>query len=171
MVALLLLLAAFLAGAFLPAGPPEVDQEAEVPAVVLVSEAGRQEGVQGSACVGGPASGYCIDAAAPVEPEELSVVRPGETVEIALEGELDGTGVLVVRVLGCGQEAASVPLESPAPWTVDLEPGAYALEVFYEFEGEGLSGDTSVALGLLVDRAEPAVIVPIDSTVRACPDG
>jgi hypothetical protein len=171
MVGLLLLLAALLAGTYLPAGPPEADQEAEVPAVLLVSEAGRQEGVQGSACVGGPASGYCIDAAAPVEPEELSVVRPGEIVEIALEGELDGTGTLVVRPLGCEQEVASVLLESPASWTVDLEPGAYALDVFYRFGGEGQSGDTSVALGLLVDGSEPAAIVPVDGAVRPCPDG
>ena len=36
-------------------------------------------------------------------------------------------------------------------WRIDLEPGAYELDVFALFElGDGLSGDTSGSLGLLV---------------------
>jgi hypothetical protein len=188
MVALLLLLVALFTGALLPsAGPGPVEgpvaAEEEVPAVVLVSNAGEQTGAQGSACVNGPASGFCLETAGPVEPAELSVVRPGEAVKIALDGDFEASGLLVVRPFGCPEEeVASLPLGSPENWAVDLEPGAYALEASYRFEDAdaGLHGDTTVALGLLVDRSEPVQIVPVDellgtrlagSAIRPCADG
>jgi hypothetical protein len=135
---------------------------------VLVTDAGRQEAVQGSYCVtevseGGEGVGICADTAF-VHPEQLGLVRPSEKITIQLAGASLGTNagcspacpsIATVYPLGCGpdQPVAEFELGSArAEWTVDLEPGAYELVVFAYFETEdGRSGDTSGALGLLVD--------------------
>jgi hypothetical protein len=130
------------------------------PAIELVSEAGVQRAAPGSYCVDDPQAGVgeCVDREAPAGPEQLSVVRPGETVTIALVGSTAVDGAVSVRRLGCEEELASVPLEPETRWEVDLEPGAYELWIFTTFEAGSAGGDTSGVLGLVVDAAAPLEI-------------
>jgi hypothetical protein len=141
------------------------------PPIVLESAAGRQEAVLGTYCVSyldepaGIATGSCADAPW-IPPERLSTVRPGEEIRIVLEGAdvvRPQEGSAVFHPLGCEKKSvAEIPLvRGPAiTWRVELEPGAYALDIFVMFEGEKKSGDVSGALGLLVDRTAPLEIVP-----------
>ena len=136
---------------------PQVDEPLLPPAIELVSEAGRQRAAPGSYCVDDPQAGVgeCVDYEAPAGPEQLSVVRPGETVTIALVGSSAVDGTASVRSLGCEEELVSVPLEPETRWEVDLEPGAYELQIFTTFEAGSVGGDTSGVLGLVVDAAAP----------------
>lgn len=147
--------------------PPEEDQP---PPFLLVSAAGTQAGVQGAYCVDGPSSGVCVDYAQNGPPEELSVVRPGEEVELRLEGAEVAEGSASVRRLWCEKEIASVRLAGPTTaWTIDLEPGMYELELFVAtFEAGETSGDTSVSLGLLVDPGAPLEIMPRPDSIAGC---
>jgi hypothetical protein len=135
------------------------------PAVTLVSAAGSQSAVQGSFCVTGPEVGICADLAEPSAPAELSVVRPGETVQLVLKGVSSAKGSLSVRPLGCDDVLETVPLTGPATsWTVGLAPGSYELELFAAFETASATGDTSGSLGLLVDEDAPLAVVPTRGT-------
>jgi hypothetical protein len=69
-------------------------------------------------------------------------------------------GSASVRRLGCDEELASVPLEPETRWSVDLEPGAYELQIFTTFEAGSASGDTSGVLGLVVDATAPLEVRP-----------
>jgi len=146
--------------------PPD-DKQLLPPAIVLVSEAGRQRAAQGSYCVDDPQAGVgqCVDYAAPPGPEQLSVVRPGETVTIAFVGSSAVDGSASVRRLGCDEELVSVPLEPETRWEVDLDPGAYELQVFTTFEAGSASGDTSGVLGLVVDATAPLEVRPAGAPV------
>jgi hypothetical protein len=143
--------------------------ELKPPPIVLETEAGRQEAVQGSYCITrvndeGEGEGICADAVFP-HPDELSVVRPGDTIAITLEGadivtaagcsQASTCPIVTLYALGCGPERAIGEFEltgSTTTWTVELEPGAYELWAFAYFDdGMGASGDTSGAVGLLVD--------------------
>jgi hypothetical protein len=141
---------------------PQVDKPLLPPAIELVSEAGRQRAAPGSYCVDDPQAGVgeCVDYEAPAGPEQLSVVRPGETVTIALMGTSAVDGTASVRSLGCEEELVSVPLEPETRWEVDLEPGAYELQIFTTFEAGSAGGDTSGVLGLVVDAAAPLEVRP-----------
>jgi hypothetical protein len=132
------------------------------PAIELVSEAGRQRAAPGSYCVDDPQAGVgqCVDYEAPAGPEQLSVVRPGERVTIALVGSSAVDGSASVRRRGCDEELASVPLEPETRWEVDLEPGAYELQIFTTFEAGTASGDTSGVLGMVVDETAPLEVRP-----------
>jgi hypothetical protein len=166
---------------------PEPEPKAEGPPdVVLASEAGRQVGVVGSYCVENPAEGYgaCADGTRPAA-KRANVVAPGETVTFLLDGaravrapgcrSRDHSCVGEAQVSPAGCRAATVARVgfergSETRWRVNLEPGAYELQVFVNFEADdGRSGDVSVALGLLVDPdAEPAV-VPMPASAAVCP--
>jgi hypothetical protein len=137
------------------------------PAIELVSEAGRQRAAPASYCVDDPQAGVaeCVDQEAPAGPEQLSVVRPGETVTIAFVGSSAVDGSASVRRLGCDGELASVPLEPETRWEVDLEPGAYELQIFTTFEAGSASGDTSGVLGLVVDATAPLEVRPAGRAV------
>jgi hypothetical protein len=139
------------------------------PPIELASEAGLQRAAPGSYCVDDPQAGVgqCVDYEAPAGPEQLSVVRPGEALTIAFVGASAVDGSASVRRLGCDEELASVPLEPETRWEVDLEPGAYELEVFGTFEAGSANGDTSGVLGLLVDAAAPLEVRPAGPPV-AC---
>jgi hypothetical protein len=153
-----------------PVSSEPVEEDQLPPQVVLLSRAGRQVGVQGSYCVTGPSTGTCADYVESGPPEELSVVRPGESVELVVETAQAAEGSASARVLWCEQEIATVPLTGPStPWTVDLKPGSYELEVFATFEAGATSGDTSVSLGLLVERRAPLAIVPRPDSIVGCP--
>jgi hypothetical protein len=159
-----------------PPGPPDV---------VLASAGGRQVGVVGSYCVHKPGAnvGACADGTRPAA-KRANVVRPGETVTIELDGaravrardchsrDFSCIGEAQVSPTGCGERTiARIHLErgSQTEWRVDLEPGAYELQLFVYFEADdGLQGDVSVALGLVVDpEAEPDV-VPMPAVAAVC---
>jgi hypothetical protein len=73
-------------------------------------------------------------------------------------GDCRGRGrrghVRVPRPLGCDDRTIETVALAPGPqtpWTVDLEPGAYELDVFGYFESDaGATGDVSGTLGLTV---------------------
>lgn len=166
-----------------PERPP--GSEPKPPPIVLVTDAGRQEAVQGSYCVthvseSGEEQGVCADAAF-VHPTQLSVVGPGEAVTIEVsdatvtvpESSSDGSSTVAVYPLGCGPDRAVADFDlerASMSWAVDLEPGAYELGVFAYFETEdGRSGDTYGVLGLLVDPETGPAIVPVDKSLAVCP--
>jgi len=147
--------------------PQDAGKPRMPPAIELVSEAGRQRAAPGSYCVDDPQAGVgeCVDYEAPAGPEQLSVVRPGETVTIALVGSSAVEGSASVRRLGCEEEVVSVPLGPETRWEVDLEPGAYELQIFTTFEAGTASGDTSGVLGLVVDETAPLEVRPAGAPV------
>jgi hypothetical protein len=53
-------------------------------------------------------------------------------------------------------------------WRVELDPGAYELDVFVMFEGGEKSGDVSGALGLLVDETARLEVVPVSAAGGGC---
>jgi hypothetical protein len=166
---------------------PAPGPELKPPPIVLETEAGRQEAVQGSYCIthlseGGLGEGLCVDTLRP-HPAELSVVAPGDEITISLPGATIVTeppgcsgpcdSTVSLRPLGCGeeQEATRVLDEDGLTWTVDLEPGAYQLDVFVQHfdDGKGMTGDTSGSLGLLVDADRDPAIIPVDESLAVCP--
>ena len=169
---LLLLLLGFGVATSAPGSGGDDAKPLNPPTIELVSEAGVQRAAPGSYCVDDPQAGVgeCVDREAPAGPEQLSVVRPGETVTIALVGSTAVEGAASVRRLGCEEELASVPLDPETRWEVDLEPGAYELHVFTTFEAGSARGDTSGVLGLVVDAAAPLAVRPAGAPVT-CASG
>jgi hypothetical protein len=147
----------------------EVASDGLPPPFTLGSAAGTQVGVQSTYCITGPSSGACADYVEIGPPGELSVVRPGETVQLVFEGAESAEGVVSVYRLGRRKKIASIELAGPSTsWTVDLEPGSYELEVFAIFATESTSGDTSASLGVLVDDAAAVEIVPAPDSASSC---
>lgn len=164
MAILLLLLAlfGFGSGVLLDAGSeesgPGTPSQQRPPAVELETAAGTQRGVEGSYCVTDSAAGVgtCADAAGPIRPREVSIVRPGERVVLRLAGAESAGGTATVRRLGCEERVAGVELAGrETEWRVELPEGAYELAVFATFAAGSASGDTSGVLGLLVDAEAP----------------
>jgi hypothetical protein len=142
------------------------------PAIVLTSENGEQEAVQGSSCVeyvdpdSGEGQGSCGDSG-PIHPTAVTGLTAGDEVAFVLDGakvvrasgchggdEQDCIGSVSVKPLGCEKpEVESVPLVlgPKTRWTVDLEPGAYELDVLAYFESDsGATGDVSGSVGITV---------------------
>jgi hypothetical protein len=139
----------------------DADDEQRPPTFVLASVGGRQVGVQSTYCITGPTVGTCVDYIEIGPPRRLSVVRPGETVQLVLEDVLTAEGGVSVVRLGCDRQLSSLELAGPTTeWTVDIEPGSYELEVFAVFETAATNGDTSASLGLLVDESATPEVVP-----------
>jgi hypothetical protein len=106
-------------------------------------------------------------------PRRLSVVRPGERVQIWLRDahvvrRSAGCGpsgrceaAVAVSRLGCRKTVARFDLKTNrTTWRARLAPGAYELEVFVgRFTTKSAGGDTSGSLGLLVDRNRPRDII------------
>ena len=156
-----------------PSADAEADPpEARPPVIVLRSTEGEQEAVPGSFCAdyvdpdSGEGVGVCGDSR-PVHPKAVTAVARGDEVKLVFTGarvvrpsgchsddEQGCIGYVHVRPLGCeGREVESVPLAlgPETRWAVDLEPGAYQLDVFGYFESdEGATGDVSGSLGLTV---------------------
>lgn len=151
----------------------DAEEATKPPPIVLESVAGRQTAVRGSYCVDDPGRGVgvCADTAR-VTPEELSVVRPGETLEVSLAGAEVTGGSIAIRTLDCEERPAGELELRPGGRTgfgVDLAPGQYELEVFAAFEADdGRSGDVSGSLGILVDEAHPQEIIPVPATFVGC---
>ena len=154
-----------------PAPPAPGGGGTKPPPIVLVSAAGTQVAVAESSCVSGSGSGVCIDTI-DQQPEDLSVVRPGEEVVLRLRGASVTEGSVAVRPLpDCdGKTVAEVELEpgSETRWRVDLPAGQYELQVFARFEAaDGRSGDASGSLGIALDASQPG-IVPVPDTFVGC---
>jgi hypothetical protein len=164
---------------------PSSGSEPKPPPIALVTDAGRQDAVQGSYCVtqvseSGESRGVCVDAGF-VHPAELSIVAPGGSVTIEVsdatlsipDASSGVSSTVTVYPLGCGPDraVADFELESASmSWAVELEPGAYELGVFAYYETEdGKSGDTYGVLGLLVDPETGPPIVPVDKSLAVCP--
>lgn len=156
----------------LPASTAKEPAAPGPPRIVLTSAAGRQEAVAGSFCVSSATEGTCGDSG-PIDPLQLSVVRPGERVEVFLEDAQVTEGSVRVLPLGCQAGVSRLRLE-PGPlthWRVVLDAGAYELDVFARFQGPSTSGDVSGSLGLLVDPDRMPAILPARDSLRACLQG
>lgn len=154
------------------------------PPVFLVSEAGKQRAAQSSSCIQytnlatGQDSGRCSDVGGPVRPRAMTVVQPGDNVIVTIPvATLEKDSAITIRPLGCVDRETTkldFPETGALHWPVDLEPGAYELDVFALFDlGDGLSGDTSGTLGLLVGGGPKEYdykgIVALDETLAVCP--
>lgn len=153
------------AGVTVTADPP-----VQPPKILLVSAAGKQVAMQGSYCVvavrsSGASKGRCVDGAWP-HPERVTVVEPGDGVSVILsDAQVRREGTVTVLPFGCEHEVIkTIDLNRGAQstaFTVDLEPGAYELEVFARFKSDdGRTGDVSGALGLVVASDAPPAIEP-----------
>jgi len=162
-----------------PTTPAVAKPNTRPPAIVLVSEAGKQVAVAGSSCVTytdpdtGEGSGVCSDSTWP-HPTKVSVVRPGETVSVLLSGAtVDEEGSVGVLPLGCEHDVLRT-IDLPAgkqstAFPVDLDPGAYELYVFARFKADdGRSGDASGSVGLLVDEDASVGIEPSPAPSSNC---
>jgi hypothetical protein len=168
-----------------PTVSTQVDEpELAPPPIFFVSAAGKQRAAQGSSCIEytnvatGESSGQCGDVAGPVRPKAMTVVQAGDNVIITIPGAMLKKGsAITIRPLGCAdKETEKLDLPDPGElhWQVDLEPGAYQLDVFALFElRDGLSGDTSGTLGLLVGGGpkeyDYSGVVALDETLAVCP--
>jgi hypothetical protein len=87
--------------------------------------------------------------------------------------EQDCIGTIAVRPLGCDDRLlATIPLVpgTETRWTVDLDAGGYELDVFAYFEtNDGLTGDVSGSLGLLVAADRPTDVIPVGADHAVCP--
>jgi hypothetical protein len=151
----------------------EIDPlELEPPPIVLDGTNGRQTAVEGSYCIeyvdtsSGQGQATCSDSG-PIHPKAVTAVVAGDEVTFAFPGAeiVSGSGCysddpqgcigeVIVRPLGCDDRTIETVALAPGPqtrWTVDLEPGAYELDVFGYFESDaGATGDVSGTLGLTV---------------------
>lgn len=149
------------------------------PPIVLVSAAGKQIATAGSSCVQytdpdtGQGSGVCSDSATP-HPGSLSIVHPGEGVLVLVAGAyVTGDGTASISALGCPQkkllEFDLADGMMGAHTRIDLEPGAYEVNVFARFRSnDGRTGDVSGALGILVDPDRAPEIIPADAKFDVC---
>ena len=159
------------------------------PTFTLESKDGDQNAVQGSYCIDRGGRGECNDYPA-VFPKEVTVVAAGDEVSFVMAGaavvrssrchsetEQDCIGWVMVRPLGCeGPDVVeSVPLAvgHETHWTVDLDPGAYQLDVFSHFASSGASGDVSGSLGLVVAENPATVggpgVLEVQPSMQVCP--
>jgi hypothetical protein len=166
------------------------------PRILLRNSVGeQQEAVPGSFCVdyldpaSGRGSGVCGDSPA-VHPDVVTMALRGDELTFVLSGadvvrpggcqsndEQDCIGWISVKPLGCeDREAARVPLAlgPETRWKIDLERGAYELDVFGNFEtSEGATGDVSGALGLVVGdgpkKYDALGVTGIKPAMQVCP--
>lgn len=132
------------------------------PPILLVGEVETQRAVRGSYCVDyvdevtGQGQGICSDAAGPTYPRSVTSVVRGDRLTFVVPGAiLKPDSVVTIRPLGCtDQVTAEITLEPGTGehrWDVDLDHGAYQLDVFALFEAnDGRTGHVSGTLGLTV---------------------
>jgi hypothetical protein len=163
---------------------PVPEGKLQPPPIILVGSMETQKAVQGSYCVDyvdeatGQGQGACADTAAPLRPEAVTSVAPGDRVSFVLpEAVFRRESVVTIRPLGCGdQEVGRITIQpgrGEHEWTVDLDSGAYQLDVFAIFEADdGRTGDVSGTLGLTVAGPKKWDALGVRSVVRAmqvCP--
>jgi hypothetical protein len=156
------------------------EPKTEPPPILLVSAAGKQIAAEGSSCVQytdpttGQGTGVCADVAGPSHPDSLSIVHPGEGLVILLaDGYVTDEGSVSVQPLGCSENVIrefDLALGMSGTHTrVDLDPGAYQLDVFARFQtNDGRSGDVSGTIGLLVDPDRAQKVIPADARFDVC---
>lgn len=144
------------------AGTDVDESDLKPPPILLISDTGKQEAVQGSFCVdyldeaSGVGQAMCADAAGPTFPAAATSVARHDTVTFVLPDAILRMGSTVtIRPLGCiDQKVGKIALGPGSDeyrWRVDLEHGAYQLDVFARFRADdGRSGDVSGSLGLTV---------------------
>jgi hypothetical protein len=174
---------------------PVHESKLKPPKIIFRSSAGEQTAVQGSFCLDyvDPASGrgsaVCGDSPA-ASPDKITVAQAGDGVTFLFTGadvvrssgcksgdEQGCIGYVYVRPLGCeDREVARVPLSlgPETRWTIDLERGAYELDVFAYFRtSKGATGDVSGALGLLVGggpkNRDYRAILAVKRAMQVCP--
>jgi hypothetical protein len=138
----------------------------EPPPILLKSMAGTQTATQGSYCVSVETDdigvGMCGDYLDPV-PARLSVVRPRfGRIKLILPDTVSLDGSALVERRGCGSRVVRrfALTGTVTRWRVNVRPGVYELSVFARFAmADGRGGDTSGALGLLVDRESKRRII------------
>jgi hypothetical protein len=165
------------------------------PEIVLRSRGAEQTAVEGSFCVdyvdpaSGQGGGVCGDSP-DVHPDAVTVAMKGDELTLVFSGaeimrpsgchsddEQGCVGYVYVRPLGCeDREVGRVPLAlgTETRWRIDLERGAYELDVFgYVETSEGATGDVSGALGLLVGggpkRYDYRGVTEIKRSLQVCP--
>ncbi len=141
------------------------------PKILLVSAAGKQIAKQGSYCVvavdasTGENQGRCADSVWP-HPGRVTVVQPGDGVAVVLsDAQVRNEGTVTVLPFGCEHTIVKTiqlnPGKQSTAFPVDLEPGAYELQVFTRFKADDRrTGDVSGALGLVVAADAPPAIEP-----------
>jgi hypothetical protein len=166
--------------------PPEPVPEGKLkpPPIILVASMETQKAVQGSYCVDyvdeatGQGQGVCADMAAPLYPQAVTSVARGDRVNFVLpEAAFGPDSAVTIRPLGCDdREVGRITLEpgmGEHEWMVDLDSGAYQLDVFASFEADdGRTGDVSGTLGLTVAGPKKWDALGVRTVVRAmqaCP--
>jgi hypothetical protein len=154
------------------------------PPILRVSEVGTQKAVRGSYCVNyvdkasGEGQGICSDAAGPTYPRAVTAVAGGDRVTFVVPDAMWKAGsVVTIRPLGCtDQVTTDITLEPGTgehPWDVDLDHGAYQLDVFALFEAkDGRTGDVSGTLGLTVAGAkkwDALGVLGVRRSMHVCP--
>jgi len=115
---------------------------------------------------------------------QITIVRPGETVTIALDRartvrsrgcharDLSCIGEAHVTPRGCPTRTIARVFLEPGrrtEWRAVLDPGDYEVHVFAYFQADdGRSGDVSAAFGLRVDPGTTGRIVPATATPADC---
>lgn len=145
-----------------PTTGPVDESELKPPPILLLSRAGNQRAVQGSYCVDyvdeatGQGQGACADTAGPTYPKAVTAVLGGDRVTFVVPDAIfKSDSVVTIRPLGCTDRVAAEirlrPGTGEHEWAVDLDHGAYQLDVFARFEAQdGRQGDVSGTLGLSV---------------------
>ena len=170
-------------------GPEIVDTTAlpeaalKPPPILLVSGTETQRAVQGSYCVdyvdkaSGEGHGICSDSAQ-TYPQAVTSVARGDRVTFVLpDAVLRADSSVAIRPLGCADRVtAEITLEPGTGehrWRVDLEHGAYQLDVFARFKAvDGRTGDTSGSLGLTVagqKKWDALGVTGVKRSMQVCP--
>jgi hypothetical protein len=141
---------------------PGNESQPKPPPILLLYEGQEQKAVRGSYCVQhveeatGQGSGACADSGGPIYPKSVTSVAGGDRVTFVLpEATFRKESVVTIRPLGCTDETvgeiALEPGTGKQTWKVDLDWGAYQLDVFARFKADdGRTGDVSGSLGLTV---------------------
>jgi hypothetical protein len=110
----------------------------------------------------------------------VTSVAPGDRVTLIVDGaSVKQESTVTIRPLGCGDQKVDELAFEPGPgsleWTVDLDHGAYQLDVFAAFEThEGRSGDVSGTLGLTVagpKKWDALGVGAVEPDMDVCPFG
>jgi hypothetical protein len=143
------------------------------PVVNLRSGSPWQRGVWGTFCVSVPLGDdgtgvtLCADLADDPEPRWLSVVRPGERIEIFLRKTTSASGSVSVYARGCEDRPARRSFRIRGPRTAWVVPRLWGsktkrfeLSLGFQFAMEdGRSGDTQAALGIFVSKTRDRGLV------------
>lgn len=170
-------------GGIEPPAEPVGGSDLKPPAILLVSETGRQKAVRGSYCVDyvneatGQGSGVCADAAMPTYPDAVTSVAGGDRVTFVLaDAAFRPDSVVMIRPLGCTERVLDTLALDPGTgehtWQVNLEHGAYQLDVFARFKADdGRTGDVSGSLGLTVagpKKWDALGVGAVDPSMEVC---